>query len=97
MGRAVTDNSDSDDSAACACQYHPVLIEELEDARENVRLWCEHVDGLCAICWRVSCCRCEYVFDDDDDAAWFHLGRPVCGSCLDGDGVASAQVGSVYG
>ena len=62
---------------ACACQYHPVLIEELDDARENVQLWSEHIKGLCAVCWRVSCCQCEYVFDDDDDAAWMvSLGTP---------------------
>ena len=59
--------SDSDgdgDQRVCPCQYHDVLIEQLDDARAICASW---PGPFCNTCWRASC-ACGYVFEDPADA-----------------------------
>ena len=72
--------SDSDDRP-CACQWHDVLIDQLDDARRTCRAW---PGPLCGHCWRTSC-ACGHLFLDLVEAD--HLCprdadyRLICPSC----------------
>ena len=84
-GRPSGFDSDDPDPDFCPCQYHPVLIEQLQDCHFNVLAWMRPADAvvpLCSSCWGASC-SCGFVFDTAEDAAgvWPLDGRLRCGPC----------------
>ena len=61
----------------CPCQWHPVLIETLDEHRADCARW---PGPICGVCWAASC-ECGFVFDDVSDAAGRDAdGRFVCAS-----------------
>ena len=90
-GRPSGFDSDGSDGDVCPCQYHPALIEQLQDHRYNCHAWMlpprtapgrGDVAPLCGVCWRSSCV-CGFVFESVDDAfdVWPQDGRLRCAPC----------------
>ena len=75
------DSDDSDEGRPCPCQWHEAMIDEVDNARNNVRRW---PGPICGSCWRATC-ACGHRFADLADAAARlgrgHDGRLVCDAC----------------
>ena len=83
-GGTAYDSDDSDGGRPCPCQWHPVMIEEVDDARLTVQRW---PGPVCGPCWAATC-ACGYRFDDLEQAtSQFQRDndrRLVCASCAAG-------------
>ena len=75
--------------APCPCQYHPVLIEELELARHHMRRW---PGPVCRTCWNSRCSSCDNTFTSTSLAAGLdpESHRWVCHECAGEDAFSDA-------
>ena len=75
--RESDEDPDGEGPRPCPCQWHPVLIETLDEHRADCARW---PGPICGVCWAASC-ECGFVFDDVSDAAGRDAdGRFVCAS-----------------